>query len=130
MKLNFIENREIFLIKLLAIAYATILFIMSGLAITKYSDKYIMKKFVEKDNEKEKKKNKIRIAIELSSMIGILSIFAYIAKNILQEIPFPLDGKFGFNYLKVKEVSGGSLVLWSLIAFSPIITSKINILRT
>lgn len=129
MGVNFIENKKIFTIKLLAIAYIAILFIMSGLFLTNYSDKYIMSKFVEKDEEKEMKKNKMRLILELSLMIGILGIFAYVMRNIFQEIPFPLDGKFGFEYSKVKELSSGALIMWSLLAFSPLLNNKIVLLR-
>lgn len=129
MGFNFIENKGIFIIKLIAIAYATILFIMSGFFTTTITDKYIMQKFVDEDEKKENEKSKQKITLELSIMIGILGIIAYILRNIIQEIPFPLNNKFGFDYSRLKELSGGSLMLWALFAFSPVLNNKIAVLR-
>jgi len=50
---------------------------------------------------------------------GLIMISAYIMRNIVREIPFLLDGYFGYQHLKLKEMNGGVIVAFSIIALQP-----------
>ena len=61
-------------------------------------------------------------------MIAI-TICAYIARNIIQLIPFPLEGVYGFEHLKVKEVSSGALLTMFATIFFYDFQNKLMFIR-
>lgn len=129
MTLSFIENPRLTLIKIIAIAFVTIIYFFGGFLFVIVSDKYLLNKFYDKTDEDLEKKTTIQHLLETVVILAVLGIVAYIARNILQEIPFPLDNLYNFKYLNIKEVSSGGLILWILITFSLVLTNKIKILR-
>ena len=56
-------------------------------------------------------------------------VFAFIGRNLIQIIPFPFDGLFGFDYTNVKEVGAGSILLVFMFTFSASLFNKIELLR-
>lgn len=55
----------------------------------------------------EKKYNKLsttQITIEILLIMWMVGVIAYIVRNIVELIPFPLDGYHGFKHKKVKEI--------------------------
>jgi hypothetical protein len=75
------------------------------------------------------KKSTSRHLGETTAILAFYGIVAYLGRNVIQKIPFPLDGLYGFKYSNVKEVASGALLLWILINYSPILTNKIKIIR-
>ena len=116
-------------IKIIAIIYSTLIYSYGGLLIAFYSDKYLMYLFNDKTDDDINKKTTFRHFTELSLILGLYAIFGYFARNILQEIPFPLEGYNGFSYMKVHEVASGGMIMWIILTFSLILTKKITILR-
>ena len=129
MTLSFIQNPSITFIKFIAIAFVTIIYSFGGIFLVIGSDKYLLKNFYDKTDEDLEKKSTTQHMLETTAILAVLGVVAYISRNILQEIPFPLDGLYNFKYLSVKEVSSGSLVLWILINFSVVLTNKVKIIR-
>ena len=127
--MNFIQNPNITAIKIIAIAFITIIYSFAGILLVIGSDKYLLTDFYDKTDEDLEKKTTIQHMIETTIILALFGIIAYIGRNILQEIPFPLDGLHGFKYLNVKEVSSGSLLLWIIINYSVVLTNKIKIIR-
>jgi hypothetical protein len=127
--MNLLDNPTITFIKIIAIAFITVIYSFGGFILTVGADKYLIKDFNDKTDEEINKKSTYRHLGETTAILALFGILAYIGRNILQEIPFPLDGLYGFKYNNVKEVMSGSLVLWILINYSPILTNKINIIR-
>jgi len=120
---------NIIIIKILAIIYSTLIFVFGGLFITCLLDKYIFKYFHDITDNEINKKTTFKHFAETSLLISILAIFSYFGRNILQNIPFPLDGYYGFEYLRVKEVSSGFFILYILLNFSVVLNRKISILK-
>ena len=58
------------------------------------------------------------IFFEIVICLIINTISAYFIRNILQLIPFPLAGYYGFKHLDVYEVSRAPIVDVALILFS------------
>ena len=50
--------------------------------------------------------------------IIFIGIVAYIFRNIIQIIPFPLDGIYSFKHLSVSEVKSGGLLTTFIVLFS------------
>ena len=71
--------------------------------------------FGEFDQEHANSKSLFRLFLEIWIQLSVISIVAYIIRNIIELIPFPLDGVSGFSHKKVKELSGG--IIYSFLFF-------------
>ena len=129
MNLDLVKNPNITFIKIMAIAFVTVVYSFGGILLTFVSDRYLINNFYDKTDEELEKKSTSRHLGEITAILALYGILAYISRNILQQIPFPLDGLYGFKYMNVKEVTSGSLILWILINYSPILSNKIKIIR-
>ncbi len=129
MTLSLIENPNITFIKIIAIAFVTVVYSFGGILLNSVADKYLINNFYDKTEEELEKKSTTRHLTETTAILALFGILSYIGRNVLQEIPFPLEGVYGFKYMNLKEVASGSLILWILISYSPILSSKINIIR-
>jgi hypothetical protein len=130
MKLNFINNPKITIIKIIAIAFVTVIYSFGGILLSAIANKYIINIFYDRTDEELEKKSTFQHFGETTVILALLGIIAYIGKNILQEIPFPLEGIDNFEYMNLKEVSTGALILWILLNYSPILANKIKIIRS
>jgi len=116
------------IIKIIDLNYISIISICFGLGITIILDKYIFK-YNSNTNDENNNKSKYKLILEICLMIGLLISIAYIARNIVILIPFPLDGLYGFSHLKVKELNSGALVTSFIMLFSSTLQSKVNALK-
>ena len=62
-------------------------------------------------------------------IIATNNFLAFILRNILQEVPFPLNGVAGFDYKKVREFRSGSLVLTIISLACTPLKEKIKIIH-
>jgi hypothetical protein len=129
MDLVFVEKPSFSFIKIIAIAFITVLYSFGGIFLTLLSDKYVLSEFYDKTDEDLEKKSTSRHIGETTAILAYYGILAYIGRNVIQQIPFPLEGVYDFKYLSVKEVASGALLLWILLNYSPILTNKIKIIR-
>jgi len=129
MNIEILDNPRITFIKVIAIVYATIIFSIGGILLSILADRYLIYPLYDRTEEDIKKKSDFRHIVDTTFILGLFGALAYFARNILQKIPFPLDGLNGFEYKRVKEVSSGALILWILINYSVVLTSKIKIIR-
>ena len=92
-------------IKIIDIGYITSIYfifaILSCLIMEKIYGPY--------DVEKEKKKHASVIWGETILFMWICGIIIYIIRNIVEIIPFPLDGYKGFDHHRVKELGSASV---------------------
>ena len=129
-KLNFISDYKITLIKIIAIIFSNILFFICGIFITLWHDKYIFKSNKLKiDNIYLEKKSLWALIGETIYILSILSIIYYIFKNLLQAVPFPLDGVYNFEYDRVKEVVSAGILFTVLVVFSETLQVKYQQLK-
>ena len=115
-------------IKILAIIYSTLIYSYGGLIIAFYSDKYLLSLFNDVSDNDINKKTTFRHFTELSIILGLFAVFGYFARNILQLIPFPLDGHEGFSYMRVSEVATGGIIMWIILTFSLVLSKKVSVL--
>ena len=122
---SFNSDYTITLIKIIAILYVSVLYAVVGLLLTQILDKYIFHSDnILTDEVSVSKMNTIYVVLSTTLLIGFIGVISYIGRNIIQMIPFPFEGIHGFEYMKVKEVASGGLLLVFLIAFSQTIAKK------
>ena len=118
------------LIKIVDIIFITVIYSIASLLTAMILDRYIYKYISLKKNVKDEDKETYIIFSEIVICLVINSISAYFIRNILQLIPFPLSGFYGFKHLNVYEVSRAPIVDVALILFSKILTDKITVLQS
>ena len=53
-------------------------------------------------------------------------ISVYILRNIIELIPFPLHGYYGYDHYKIHEIRGGILISFAVVSFQPNLKNKVN----
>jgi len=109
-------------IKILDIGYITVIYFILGLILAKLFDKYLGKF----DKNKEDKKSILRSILELSLYLWFIGIVIYVVRNIVPLIPFPLNGVYGFDHLRVKEVTSATVFIISFMYFQQYYQDKIK----
>lgn len=100
-------------IKILDIGYITAIYFTLGLVCATIVDNYLGKF----DEKKEKRKTLLRSTVELLLHLWLIGIVTYLVRNIIPMIPFPLEGIYGFQHIRVKEVSSASMFSVAFLLF-------------
>ena len=56
-----------------------------------------------------------------------IAIIAYLLRNVVGMIPYPLDGVAGFQHHRLKELGGGAVLLFMIFIFQTDLTKKVRI---
>lgn len=108
-------------VKLLDIGLVSVYFFVIGIAVAKVFD-YVYGDF---HKEKYKKHSKLRLFFEIVLHLFLLGVVAYLLRNIVERIPFPLDGVAGFDHELLKELEGGHMMAVVMILFQKNLQDKI-----
>ena len=109
-------------IKIIDIGLTTTYYFLLGLLLAKWFD-HLYDKF---DPEAYKKVSTLRIFLEIVVHLFILGIVAYAMRNIIELIPYPLDGVAGFEHKRLKELGGGVTLGTVLLLFQKNLRDKIS----
>jgi hypothetical protein len=116
---------EIIGLKFLDILLLSGYYFVAGLLAATLID-FIAGKFsVEQDDQK----STLRLLVEaVLYTFGLLIVF-YITRNIIERIPFPFDGAYGFKHSLVKEKSGDIVFVFVLFYFQKYYVEKLQFLH-
>ncbi len=98
-------------IKIIDIGFITILYFTLGFLVSIWFNR-MYEKYVDLVNDY---KSNFRLIIELLLHIWLLGITVYIARNLVEKIPSPLDNIAGFSHKRVKELH--SATVFTLVFF-------------
>lgn len=112
-------------IKMLDIGFAAagyfILALLAIMAFNKIGGKY--------DKAAEVKKSTPLLILQIILRVWLIGISAYIARNVFPLIPWPFEGVYGYQHIKVKEVSNGVVFSAFIVAFDTHLQSQVAYLK-
>lgn len=70
---------------------------------------------------------KVLLFLEICGQLFIIGILVYILRNLIELIPFPLEGIYGYQHTKVRELySGGIALTFGIFYAQENIKDKLN----
>lgn len=98
-------------IKMIDIGFLTALYFVLGMIVSALFDNL----YGPFDEAAEEAKSTFRLWGEIILQLALVGIAVYLLRNLVEMIPFPLDGFFGFEHQNVKELSGGIVLTFSIL---------------
>lgn len=111
-------------IKLIDIGYIIVLDFLAGYYSAIFLDHFFFKLF----GNHNLNKNKFRVLCEILIQVMITGIIAYILRNLIEYVPFPLNGVSGYNHMRVKELRDGPILLFFIFLFQYKLQEKVEYL--
>ena len=109
-------------IKIFDMGYITVLYVTLSLLCAISLDK-VMGDF---DEKIEAKKPLGRLTIEFILTIWLYGVLIYVVRNLIELVPFPLDGYHGFSHKRVKELGSAMVFTFTFVLFSKYLKSKLD----
>ena len=113
-------------IKILDIGFITAIYLTFGLVLAKLCDR-ILGEF---DESKENQKPLWQLLIELFFYLWFIGVIVYLVRNIVQLIPFPFHGVYGYDHFRVKELINAVIFFVTFLQFQEYYQKKITYLFT
>jgi hypothetical protein len=108
-------------IKIVDIGYVTVIYFFFAFAIGVSLDRAIGPfSAVEAD-----KKTTRRLAAECIAHIWLCGVVVYLTRNVVERVPFPLDGVAGFVHGKVKELTNAAVFTFVFMYYQKNLRDKL-----
>ena len=118
-KMPLLQDVFIRLNKMIDIGYITIIYFIMGVVfagiITNFQTTF--------DSKEYDKKPQINIIFTFIIIIWIDGVLIYIARNLIEFIPYPFDNVFGFDHKRVKELGATTAFTFVLLYYQPNLTN-------
>ncbi len=116
-------------VKWVAIMYVSVIQVIIGISMSKIINKMIPSIKKKKVDEKYIPDESMFDLLFYSFVNLSLLVFAnYILRNIVERIPFPLDGVFGYQHNKLKERYGMIISGFILMYYQDVFRERITII--
>jgi hypothetical protein len=113
-------------VKFLDIGLTTTYFFVAGLlAARAYDSIYAL--FQSKTPTKWEEYPIGLFTLDILANFFFIAIVAYVLRNLVSAIPYPLDGVAGFQHRRLKELGGGAVLLFIIFIFQTDLTEKVRI---
>ncbi len=110
------------LVKVVDIGYVTVLYFFVAIVLAKALDFFNGKI----TKEEEQKKSKLFRALELTLILWYTGVLYYIVRNLVELVPSPLDGLFGYQHALLKELKTAGIFTFLFLYFQKGIKDKIQ----
>jgi len=116
---------KIIILLIIAILYVSVLYVIGGIILTYFLDRFIFNSDNIITEEKYLSEMSLHYILFTTILIvGCISVFSFIGRMVIEEIPFPLNGIHDFKYMEVREVTSGGILTIIMFAFSKAIFRK------
>lgn len=95
-------------IKIVDIGYIAVIYAFVAIVFSAIMDKYLGTY----DKKKAEKQSLARVSIEAIIYIWFVGAVIYVVRNLVELIPFPLNGVHGFNHFRVKELGNATVFVF------------------
>jgi hypothetical protein len=112
------------LVKIADIGYITILYAIAALVTAKAFDLGLKKI----DTTKDKEKSNLQLFLEIILILWAAGILIYIIRNVMEIIPSPFEGFFGFEHKRVKELGNAGVFVFIFFYFGEALKKKLTVL--
>lgn len=116
------KDAIILLIKMMDIGYIVLIYFILGITIAKLSDII----YGEYDAEADKDKSTVRLCAEIVGMLWLDLILFYIVRNLVQWIPSPFHGLYGYDHFRLKELNSMVILFATYIYFQTNLRGKLS----
>jgi len=65
------------------------------------------------------------LLVEIMCIFGVLGLGFYIIRVFVKNIPFPLEGVFGYNHSRLKEAAGGVIIAYIIFTYQTKLNAKL-----
>lgn len=117
--------------KLTAIGYVTFIYFALGMLIAKLFDSIygefdssVYETKIAEDIKHAESRSLIFLGIEIALHISFVGILFYFMRNIVERIPFPLEGFGGYQHHRLKELEGGIVLEFAGVYFQKNLMKK------
>jgi hypothetical protein len=93
-------------LKIIDISFITILYFIVGFISSRY-----INNIYTTVNFNFKQKSKWILFLEVCGQLMIIAILVYVIRNLIELIPFPFEGFYGYEHFRVKELHTGGIAL-------------------
>lgn len=111
-------------IKILDIGYISILYFSVAFVLAILFDKY----YGTFDSEAEQAKSFFRKIMEIVGMIWLIGVTCYIVRNVVERIPSPFQGLYGFDHLRLRELKQADVFVFIFLYFQFYLNDKLKAL--
>jgi hypothetical protein len=108
-------------IKIVDIGYLTVIYFFFAFAIGVSLDRAIG----EFDPAEADKKTTGRLSAECIAHIYLCGVVVYLTRNVVERVPFPLDGVAGFVHGKVKELTNAAVFTFVFMYYQKNLRDKL-----
>lgn len=107
--------------KVMAMGYVTTLYFIVGIAMAKVFDA-VYGPFDRKEHEQSG--SLFRLGAEIVVQMFFISVVIYILRNIVERIPYPLEGLGGYQHIQLKELGSAPILSVVTVLFQKNFTDK------
>ena len=107
------------------IAYVTIIYFFIGIGVARVFD-LVYGTFRKEDYMKNGQVRKWYLTADLILHIAIYAIVFYVLRNVVERIPFPLEGFGGYQHHRLKELEGGPVMEFVGLLFQKNLKEKVG----
>ena len=111
--------------KLLDIGLVTVYYFFIGFVLSALIDDALG----EFNTDNYKNTSTLWIVLEIIIHLFSLGILSYVMRNLIERIPYPLEGYGGFHHIRLKEIQGGIVLSFVLLFFQKNLNDKILFLK-
>lgn len=112
-------------VKVLDIGFVTTVYFVLAVALALTVDE-MLGPFDAADADR---KTLFRITVELILHTWFVGVTIYVVRNLVERVPFPLDGVAGYQHGRLKELANAAVFSGGFIIFQTHLKSKIEYLR-
>lgn len=112
-------------IKILDIGYAAAVYFMAALLCVKLLNWRV----ATDDLERNRKKSTLVLGLEIVAKVWLIGVLAYIVRNLFELVPWPFQGVYGYDHLKVKEVTNSAVFVAFMVVFDASLQNKVKVIK-